>query len=86
MDQIGLPAPVRQVYAHTFRMAGGSALVTIEASTLSREQWDRLAELQRSAQTLLSTLDEAGLHQAAAYVSMALDVMRQSRPDLLRTG
>ena len=65
--------------------------MTIEASTLSREQWDReqwdrLGELQRSAQSLLATLDEAGLHQAAAYVSMALDVMRQSRPDLLRTG
>ena len=47
------------------------------------ERWDRLAELQRAAQSLLSGLDELGLHQAAAYVSMALDAMRQARPDLL---
>lgn len=47
---------------------------------------DRLAELQHSTQVLLSGLDEIGLHQAAAYVSMALDVMRQAQPDLLRTG
>jgi predicted nucleotidyltransferase len=66
---------------------GGSALVTITASTLSNDQWDRLAELQRSAQQLLAGLDELGLSQAAAYASMALDVMRQSRrSDLLRTA
>jgi hypothetical protein len=47
---------------------------------------DRLGELQHSAQALLAGLDEIGLHQAAAYVSMAMDVMRQSRPDLLKTG
>jgi hypothetical protein len=47
---------------------------------------DRLAELQHATQVLLSGLDEIGLHQAAAYVSMALDVMRQARPDMLRTG
>ncbi|HEX8643190.1 MAG TPA: hypothetical protein VF702_04670 [Allosphingosinicella sp.] len=50
------------------------------------EQWQRLAELQRSTQTVLSDLDELGLHLAAAYVSMALDAMRQARPDLLQTG
>ena len=50
------------------------------------EQWHRLAELQRSTQTVLSGLDELGLHQAAAYVSMALDAMRQARPDPLQRG
>jgi hypothetical protein len=50
------------------------------------ENWDRLAELQRSAQAVLAGLDDLGLHQAAAYVSMALDAMSRSRPDLLRTG
>ena len=56
------------------------------ASTLSIEQSERLAELQRAAQALISGLDELGLNQAAAYASMALDVMRQSRLDPLRTG
>ncbi len=59
--------------------------MTIHASA-SGEDWDRLAELQRATQILLSGLDALGQHQAAAYVSMALDTMRQSRPDLLRTG
>jgi hypothetical protein len=62
------------------------AFVTITASTLSSEHSERLSELQRVAQTLLSGLDELGLNQAAAYASMALDVMRQSRPDRLPTG
>jgi hypothetical protein len=61
------------------------ALLMIDPTGLD-EHWTRLAELQRSTQTLLSGLDEIGLNQAAAYVSMALDIMRQSRPDLLRTG
>ena len=47
------------------------------------EQWDRLKELSRTAEQLLEGLDEIGLHQAAAYVSMALDFMRQARPDML---
>ena len=64
------------------RTAGGSAIVTITASTLSSEQSDRLAELQRSAQELLAGLDELGLSLAAAYTSMALDVMGQSGCDL----
>lgn len=59
--------------------------MTITASNSSTEQWERLAELQRTAQTLLAGLDELGLHQAAAYASMALDAMRQSRPDFLQT-
>lgn len=47
------------------------------------EHWDRLAGLNRSAEELLAGLDELGLHQAAAYVSMALDAMREARPDML---
>ena len=47
------------------------------------EHWDRLADLSRSADELLDGLDELGLHQAAAYVSMAIDAMRQARPDML---
>ena len=60
--------------------------MTITASDFSSERSQRLSELQRAAQVLLSGLDELGLNQAAAYTSMALDVMRQSRPDLLQTG
>jgi len=47
------------------------------------EHWDRLADLSRTAEELLAGLDELGLHQAAAYMSMALDAMRQARPDML---
>jgi len=50
------------------------------------KQWDQLADLQREAEQLLAGLDELNLHQAAAYISMALDVMRQARPDALPTG
>ena len=60
--------------------------MTITASDFSNERSQRLSELQRAAQVLLSGLDELGLNPAAAYTSMALDVMRQSRPDLLQTG
>ncbi|MDP8994686.1 MAG: hypothetical protein M3N07_06875 [Pseudomonadota bacterium] len=49
------------------------------------EHWDRLTDLNRSAEELLAGLDELGLHQAAAYVSMAIDFMRQARPDRLPT-
>lgn len=47
------------------------------------EHWDRLTDLNRAAEELLAGLDELALHQAAAYVSMALDAMRQARPDKL---
>jgi hypothetical protein len=61
--------------------------VTITASTLSSEQKNaRLGELQRAAATLLSGLDELGLNQAAAYTSMAIDAMHQSRFDPLLRG
>lgn len=50
------------------------------------EQWDRLAVLERTAEQILDGLDELALHHAAAYLSMALDLMRQARPDALPTG
>jgi hypothetical protein len=73
------------------RAAGGYAphehVATLETSVINQsgfgEQWDRLKDLSRSAEELLDGLDELGLHQAAAYVSMALDFMRQARPDML---
>ena len=45
------------------------------------EHWDRFADLQLSAERVLAGLDEIGLHQAGAYVAMALDVMRRARPE-----
>lgn len=54
--------------------------------TILSEQWDRLADIERSAERVLDGLDDLGLHQAAAYVAMALDSMRQARPDPLPTG
>lgn len=51
-----------------------------------REEWDRLQDLRREAETVLSGLDELGLHQAAAYLSMAIDLMREARLEPLPTG
>lgn len=48
--------------------------------------WDRLADLEREAEQVLAGLDELGLHQAAAYLSMAIELMRQARPGPLRKG
>lgn len=45
------------------------------------EEWARLMDLHRTADKLLAGLDELGLHQAGAYVSMAIDAMRQAHPD-----
>jgi len=50
------------------------------------ERWTRLADLSRAAEEVLQGLDELGLHQAAAYVAMALDAMRAADPDALPTG
>ena len=50
------------------------------------EHWDRLADLQRGGEQLLAGLDDLGLHQAAAYLSMALDLMGRAHPDALPTG
>ena len=37
-----------------------------------------MVSLCRQGEALLESLDDAGLHQAAAHVSMALDVMRRT--------
>jgi hypothetical protein len=77
-----LPAPRRRY--------GQRRSLVLEASVIDQtgfgEHWDRLADVQRSAEELLSRLDELALHQAAAYVSMALDAMREVRPDPLPSG
>jgi hypothetical protein len=44
---------------------------------LPLEQSD-IASLYREGEDLLDRLDDAGLHQAAAHLSMALDVMRRT--------
>ena len=41
------------------------------------EQSD-IASLYREGEALLDRLDDAGLHQAAAHLSMALDAMRRT--------
>ena len=46
------------------------------------EGWDKLRKLHGDALSLLGGLDEIGLYQAAAYVSMALDIMRRQHPAL----
>jgi hypothetical protein len=50
------------------------------------ERWTRLADLTRAAEDVLRGLDDLGLHQAAAYLAMALDAMRAADPDALPTG
>ena len=44
---------------------------------LPLEQAD-IASLYREGEELLDRLDDAGLHQAAAHMSMALDAMRRT--------
>jgi hypothetical protein len=77
-----------------FSAAGGRAMRRLgnrlEAQVVGPfrpgESWERLGEVEWRAQQILCALDELGLHQPAAYVSMALDLMRQARLDLLPTG
>jgi hypothetical protein len=44
---------------------------------LPLEQSD-IASLYRQGEDLLDRLDDAGLHQAAAHLSMALDALRRT--------
>ena len=46
------------------------------------ERDESLLRLHDQCRELLAGLDQAGFHQAAAHVSMALDVMRRSSPHL----
>ena len=53
--------------------------------TLVDDDRHELAAVQQSAELVLDRLDALGEHQAAAFVSMALDAMRRARPDSLPT-
>lgn len=48
------------------------------------ESWNELEGVFRQAEAMLVTLDRMGLYQAGAYLSMAIDAMRQRHPDLPR--
>jgi hypothetical protein len=50
----------------------------------TKERGDSVLPLYEQCGELLAGLDELGLHQAAAHVSMAQDVMRRSFPHLVR--
>lgn len=47
-----------------------------------RERDESLLRLHEECRALLAGFDAMGLHQAAAHVSMALDVIRRSFPHL----
>ncbi len=49
--------------------------------TGSEKKQEELQRLEEQALALLTTLDELQLHQAAAYVSMAIDAIRRQCPD-----
>lgn len=53
-------------------------------SAEAAERDESLLRLHGQCRELLAGLDELGLHQAAAHVSMALDVLRRSFPQLDR--
>ena len=46
------------------------------------ESDESLLRLHEQCRELLAGLDTSGLHQAAAHVSMAIDVMRRTFPQL----
>lgn len=53
-------------------------------SAQTAERDESLIRLHDQCRDLLALLDKMGLHQAAAHVSMALEVMRRSFPQLER--
>jgi hypothetical protein len=44
------------------------------------EGWEELEQLYRDGLAVLAGLDRLGLYQAGAYLSMALEIMRQRHP------
>ena len=46
------------------------------------ENWDELEQLYEQGLTVLAGLDRLGFYQAGAYLSMALEIMRQRHPIL----
>jgi hypothetical protein len=47
-----------------------------------QQDWDELGALYLQAMDLLDGLDRLELHQAAAHLSMAVELMRQRHPYL----
>ena len=56
--------------------------VNLSRSTASRQQ---VQDLHERLNDLLRLLDEAELHRAASYVSMALDSIQNDYPDFTAT-
>lgn len=56
------------------------AEMAAERSGLEKKQAE-LPRLEEQAKALLARLDELELHQAAAYLSMAIDAIRRQHPD-----
>lgn len=54
-------------------------------SKLSEASALRVEDLQGRLNDLLRSLDDAELHGAAAYVSMALDLIKRDYPELSAT-
>ena len=44
------------------------------------EKWEELEQLYGQGLTVLAGLDRLGLYHAGAYLSMALEIMRQRHP------
>ena len=51
-----------------------------EQTDVKKKQGE-LQRLEEQALALLATLDELQFHQAAAYLSMAVDAIRRQSPD-----
>jgi hypothetical protein len=48
------------------------------------EEWPQIVEAYAMANLLLKELDQLQMHQAAAHISMAVEIMRRNHPDLAR--
>ena len=46
------------------------------------KRWAELQNLHEEGMELLARLDQLGLYEAGAYVSMMIDVIRRQHPDL----
>ena len=46
------------------------------------QDWEELDRLYRQAREVLAGLDRLGLYQAGAYLSMAIEAIRQRHPNL----
>ena len=55
-----------------------------ENDHLEPRELPQLVELYTMANLLLKELDALQMHQAAAYISMAIDIMKRNHPELAR--